>query len=359
MSKFTRLEDVLNWAHIVLHSDINIVTDDESRVALAANEAFLLGEGRTPFSNCDRPEGGIELAPSRKNRLYLAGPMTGLPDLNFPAFNAAAAALRERGYHVENPAEHGIVEGAEWGDYLRYDIGRLVTCEGIALLPGWFQSKGARLEANIAKELGMEITLLDGAEGYTSSFEDRKKRRRLWAEYPEIMRRHLLRRDQMLAARHHSDMRAQLAAGDVVESDLPTPHDAAEEREAILDKIRTPGRFPSLDELMRLAAPDLVVALEKGETLEEAAARFQAMKVDAAVKLADEIVSETIKATDGHVTLEPLGKKTVEVIPPWRAYLLGALGILRSGWDTGNVDEAVAQCIDHLNACLGEGADHG
>jgi hypothetical protein len=27
----------------------------------------------------------------RKSRVYIAGPMTGLPDYNFPAFNAAAA----------------------------------------------------------------------------------------------------------------------------------------------------------------------------------------------------------------------------------------------------------------------------
>lgn len=282
-------------------------------------------------------ESGIQLAPSRKKRLYLAGPMTGLPDLNFPAFNAAAAALRERGYHVENPAEHGIVEGAEWGDYLRYDIGRLVTCEGIALLPGWFDSKGARLEVNIAQELGMEVILLDNAETTTMLKEHRREQSRSWRQYTEIMHRHVLRHNQMMAARRDSEMRAQLAAGDVVESDLPAPHDAAEEREAILDKIRTPGQFPTLDEMMKIASEIQPPQLPDLDELEEA----------------------MIKATNGLVSIVPLGKKTVEVTPPWRAYLLGALGILRGGWDTGNVDEAVAQCIDHLNACLGEEADHG
>lgn len=97
----------------------------------------------------------VQLSGSRERRVYIAGPMTGYKDFNFPAFNAQAEALRGLGYHVENPAEHGIVHGAEWQDYLRYDIGRLSTCEAIFLLPGWSKSKGAALEAHIAKALGM------------------------------------------------------------------------------------------------------------------------------------------------------------------------------------------------------------
>lgn len=38
-------------------------------------------------------------------RVYIAGPMTGLPDFNFPAFHAAAAAWRAAGWEVFNPAE--------------------------------------------------------------------------------------------------------------------------------------------------------------------------------------------------------------------------------------------------------------
>ncbi|MGR3991613.1 DUF4406 domain-containing protein [Pseudomonas sp. 1121_17] len=90
--------------------------------------------------------------------------MTGLPEFNFPAFHAMAAAMRAEGWHVENPAEHGHVEGAEWADYLRFDIGRLSTCEAMMLLPGWARSRGARLEVHIAKEIGMRLMFADGAE---------------------------------------------------------------------------------------------------------------------------------------------------------------------------------------------------
>ncbi|RON88472.1 DUF4406 domain-containing protein [Pseudomonas fluorescens] len=100
---------------------------------------------------------GLTLAVDRANRLYLAGPMTGFEDFNFPAFNAMAAQLRARGYVVENPAEHGVVDGADWADYMAYDLTRLGLCGQVAVLPGWENSKGARLEVHIARELGMRV----------------------------------------------------------------------------------------------------------------------------------------------------------------------------------------------------------
>lgn len=103
-------------------------------------------------------------AQARHGRVYIAGPMTGIPDFNFPAFNAEAAKLRDAGFCVENPAEHGIWEGAEWQDYLRYDLTRLALCDQIHLLPGWSKSKGACLELHIARALGMLVSYAEGAE---------------------------------------------------------------------------------------------------------------------------------------------------------------------------------------------------
>lgn len=44
-------------------------------------------------------------------RIYLAGPMRGYPDFNFPAFIAAAAWLRAAGHEVFNPAERDLDNG--------------------------------------------------------------------------------------------------------------------------------------------------------------------------------------------------------------------------------------------------------
>jgi hypothetical protein len=89
-------------------------------------------------------------------RLYLAGPMTGIKDLNFPAFHRAAASLRASGYEVVNPAEINCDPTAGWAFCMRKDIAELVTCEAIGLLPGWEKSRGAKLEHHIATQLGMK-----------------------------------------------------------------------------------------------------------------------------------------------------------------------------------------------------------
>ncbi|MDA8444794.1 DUF4406 domain-containing protein [Paracidovorax valerianellae] len=96
-------------------------------------------------------------------RIYVAGPMTGYPELNFPAFHAAAAALRAEGHHVENPAEINADPTAEWLDCMRADIARLVTCDAVFLLPGWERSRGARVEQALAAGLGLQVLYSEGA----------------------------------------------------------------------------------------------------------------------------------------------------------------------------------------------------
>ena len=89
--------------------------------------------------------------------IYISGPMTGLPELNFPAFHAAARQLRDMGHTAFNPAEVGEEAGKTWEDYMRKDIKLLCECDAILLLPGWEKSKGAHLELHIAHRIGMEV----------------------------------------------------------------------------------------------------------------------------------------------------------------------------------------------------------
>ncbi len=98
---------------------------------------------------------------SRVERVYIAGPMTGLPGLNFEAFHIAAANYRAKGCHVENPAEINPDKKMPWADCMRKDIPRLLTCESIAMLPGWEASRGATLEHDLAKALEMTVTYLE------------------------------------------------------------------------------------------------------------------------------------------------------------------------------------------------------
>lgn len=89
--------------------------------------------------------------------LYVAGPMSGLPDFNYPAFHMAAATLRELGYTVTNPAENGLPRSAPWAQHMRADIKGLVDCDGLAVLPGHENSVGARIEIELATKLGMTV----------------------------------------------------------------------------------------------------------------------------------------------------------------------------------------------------------
>lgn len=94
-------------------------------------------------------------------KIYIAGPMSGFPELNFPLFNATAQRLRSEGHFVVSPAEINIPHPGDWLSAMRADIKELVSCEAIYLLDGWSKSRGASLEYHIAFILGM-IILFDG-----------------------------------------------------------------------------------------------------------------------------------------------------------------------------------------------------
>ncbi len=100
-------------------------------------------------------------------KVYIAGPMTGHPQFNFPAFDLTAVFLRQSGREVVSPAElddpedraaalaspDGHMHGGHhmnktWGDFLARDV-KLIADGGIqaiVVLPGWETSRGARLE---------------------------------------------------------------------------------------------------------------------------------------------------------------------------------------------------------------------
>lgn len=110
---------------------------------------------------------------------YLSGPMTGLPDLNYPAFRDAAAVLREQGHTVYNPADwetYRHLGGQPFGlpsrkfdlraafrDYTAFIID---VADAVVVLPGWENSPGATAEAALALALGKPVlTYADGTLG--------------------------------------------------------------------------------------------------------------------------------------------------------------------------------------------------
>ena len=114
-----------------------------------------------------------------EHNIYVAGPMRGIPEFNFPAFYKAEEYLTAHGWHVFNPARkdievHGkdISKGNATGDEevaykehgfdlrkaLADDTAWICThADAIYLLRGWENSKGAVAEHALAEALNLKV----------------------------------------------------------------------------------------------------------------------------------------------------------------------------------------------------------
>jgi hypothetical protein len=108
-------------------------------------------------------------------KIYLAGPMRGLPEFNFQAFNTAAKYLRWYGHIVFNPAERDAAVGfdptgmsgsnedlekAQFSVREAFAADTAWICEhaeAVYLLPGWRESTGAIAERALGEALGLRI----------------------------------------------------------------------------------------------------------------------------------------------------------------------------------------------------------
>lgn len=98
-------------------------------------------------------------------RLYIAGKMTGEPMFGFPRFMAAEAALEAMGHTSFNPARKDLEDGFNpeldspkpLRDYMIDDVPALLKCDGLCVLEGWEQSRGAVFEVFVALYFGMPV----------------------------------------------------------------------------------------------------------------------------------------------------------------------------------------------------------
>lgn len=99
--------------------------------------------------------------------IYLAGPMRGLENDNFPAFDAAADHLRSYGFHVLSPSEHDRELGFDGTDAtrgsfdihaaFRWDVNAVLGADALVLLSGWEKSTGVGIEKSIADAIGTPV----------------------------------------------------------------------------------------------------------------------------------------------------------------------------------------------------------
>lgn len=101
-----------------------------------------------------------------RKTIYIAGPMAGLPDNNFPAFAAAEEWLEAQGWKPINPAKFNAVFGdTPTGKLLdavcESERAAIPFLDAIYLLKGWQKSKGARRELEVALKYNL-IVLVEG-----------------------------------------------------------------------------------------------------------------------------------------------------------------------------------------------------
>lgn len=94
--------------------------------------------------------------------LYIIGPVTGKPDDNLDAFIDARRKLESAGYLADYP-HRWVGKNATWEHAMSLSIQRMMTvCDhwksigcGVAMLPGWEDSNGAKIEHDLAEALGI------------------------------------------------------------------------------------------------------------------------------------------------------------------------------------------------------------
>jgi hypothetical protein len=105
------------------------------------------------------------MIPTKVHKMYVAGPMTGLPGENTAAFQYAEKRLKEAGFNPVLPPEMERAKDPIWDTLtkeekyrlvLPNDIAALAKCDSIVLLPGWEQSVGTGFELHGADIFGFE-----------------------------------------------------------------------------------------------------------------------------------------------------------------------------------------------------------
>jgi hypothetical protein len=93
----------------------------------------------------------------KKQRIYICGKISGMEwNSARPRFEDAENKLNMLGYEAVNPIKLCYPE-TDWEKCMCKDFEALLSCDGIYVMDNWKESKGARIEVAIAKELGLKI----------------------------------------------------------------------------------------------------------------------------------------------------------------------------------------------------------
>lgn len=95
-------------------------------------------------------------------KIYISGPITGRPNYK-ERFALVSRKLEKDGHIVVDPSVE--TEGLSPRDYMRISLARLEAADEILLLPGWENSKGAKIEKLYAEYIGLRVREIKQKEG--------------------------------------------------------------------------------------------------------------------------------------------------------------------------------------------------
>lgn len=96
-----------------------------------------------------------------KEKAYISGKISGIPEEEYTALFAKGAQLAGiMGYEAVNPVELNHDHDKTWESFMRVDLKALLDCNHILMLPNWTASKGAVIEHDLAKSIGLKIVYI-------------------------------------------------------------------------------------------------------------------------------------------------------------------------------------------------------
>lgn len=149
---YSAIDDKITYEGIDITEPLKVVRDFwVDRMAIAC--------GLKPIKEKRRK---YKFVRDKKPKVYLSGKISGLSEVEYKTkFNSAELFLTGLGYDVINPVSYDKIKDGSWEDYMKQDLKLMLDCDYIYLLDNWEDSKGARMEYNLACDLKIPRLSID------------------------------------------------------------------------------------------------------------------------------------------------------------------------------------------------------
>ena len=95
---------------------------------------------------------------NKKQKIYISGAIAHhYLEERKAAFEVAAAFCEACGFESVNPFNNGLPQPGDWREHMKADLKMLLDCDAICMMDGWEESKGCKLEHDVASTCGLTV----------------------------------------------------------------------------------------------------------------------------------------------------------------------------------------------------------